>query len=119
MPSKKVFIVEDEPELIDYYVEALELGGHQVLDFARNGAEAVEKFARLTTRPDVIIMDHRMPIKDGLQATREILRIDPAAKVIFASADASIETEARSLGAVSFKKKPFTLDRLIGNIDKA
>jgi two-component system, chemotaxis family, chemotaxis protein CheY len=116
--AKKIFIVEDEFDLMEFYIDALETSGYEVVGYAANGAEAVEKFKKLEVRPDVIIMDHRMPLKSGVEATREILAIDPSARVIFASADKSVEPEARSLGISSFKTKPFSLERLINNIDK-
>ena len=116
--SVRVFIVDDETDLVEFYTEALELEGHTVIGVAANGAEAVEKFAAFPERPDVILMDHRMPVKSGIEATREILGIDPGARVIFASADGSVESEARALGVVTFKKKPFSLDRLVSNIEK-
>lgn len=114
----KIFIVEDETDLIEFYSEVIRMCGHEVMDTARNGAEAVEKFAAFAERPDLIIMDHRMPVMSGLDATREILSMAPGIKVIFASADSRIEDEARSLGIVSFKKKPFSLERLMANIEK-
>ena len=115
--AKKIFIVEDEIDLMELYIDALEISGHEIIGSAANGAEAVEKYSKLETRPDVIIMDHRMPLKSGIEATREILQIDPSAKVIFASADKSVESEARSLGIAAFKTKPFSLERLLRNID--
>ena len=72
-----------------------------------------------STKPDIILMDHRMPIKNGLEASKEILEMDGHPKIIFASADKSIREEALSLGILSFKDKPFTLQRLINNIKKA
>jgi len=117
--AKKIFIVEDEADLMEFYIAALEASGHTVVGWAANGAEAVDKFSKLAERPDVIIMDHRMPMKSGIEATREILEIDPGAKVIFASADKSVEREALSLGAAAFKTKPFDLDKLLRNIEKA
>ncbi len=57
-------------------------------------------------RPDIIIMDHRMPGMTGLEATREILKIAPQIKIIFASADASIEKEALKAGVYKFFHKP-------------
>ena len=116
--AKKIFIVEDEFDLMEFYVDALTTSGFEIVGYAANGAEAVEKFRKLEKRPDVIIMDHRMPVKSGIEATREILDIDPAAKIIFASADRSVEPEARSLGVASFKTKPFPLEKLIDNINK-
>jgi two-component system chemotaxis response regulator CheY len=64
-------------------------------------------------------MDHRMPLKNGIEATKEILEINHNAKIIFASADEEIEHKARKLGIASFKKKPFSNQRLVNNIHKA
>jgi two-component system, chemotaxis family, chemotaxis protein CheY len=116
--AKNIFIVEDEADLMEFYIDALEISGHVIVGNAGNGAEAVEKYSKLKTRPDVIIMDHRMPVKNGLEAAREILLFDPAAKIIFASADKSVEPEARALGIADFKTKPFSLEKLLRNIEK-
>jgi DNA-binding NarL/FixJ family response regulator len=77
----------------------------QVIGQARNGREAVKK-AR-TLRPDVILMDISMPVLNGLEATRQILAVNPAAKVIMLSAhsdDAYIE-RMTAVGARGFLEK--------------
>jgi two-component system chemotaxis response regulator CheY len=66
----------------------------------------------------VIIMDHRMPTKNGVEATREILAEKPRTKVIFVSADEAVEKEARETGAARFLKKPISLKDLIKNIEE-
>ncbi|KKL25379.1 hypothetical protein LCGC14_2405900, partial [marine sediment metagenome] len=48
-----------------------------------------------------------------------ILRINPKPKIIFTTADESVKEAALLLGAVSFKSKPFSNERLIQNIEKA
>lgn len=114
-----IFIVEDEPSLRSLYQIVLEFHGFEIIGEASNGEEAVQKFKSFDIKPDVIIMDHRMPVKDGLEATREILKIDPSAQIIIASADMDIEDKARSLGIASFKPKPFSNERLVRNVKKA
>jgi CheY-like chemotaxis protein len=112
----RVFVVEDEADLLGYYVDALTVAGYQVVGTAANGAEALERLAADLHPPDVIIMDHRMPVMNGLDATRVILGQDPTAKIIFASADEKVEQEARQLGVLAFQKKPFSLEWLIRSI---
>ena len=93
--------------------------GHKILAVAKNGEEAVQKYKNFPFKPDIIIMDHRMPIKNGIEATEEILEINNDANIIFASADKEARQKAELLGALSFKTKPFSNEKLLRNIDKA
>ena len=116
-----ILVVEDDNSLRLLYEKSLNFNGYNVLGAAKDGEEAVSMFLDFRTKPDIILMDHRMPIKNGIQATREILANSSDFKpiIIFVSADRSIKEEALSIGAHSFKDKPFTLDRLFNNIEKA
>lgn len=112
----RILIVDDELELIKLYRGILTKFGHSV-DSALNGKEAVKSYEKAYNtgeRFDCVIMDYRMPIKDGLEAMREILKLDKIGKIIFASADNSIEKEALKFGAKAFLKKPFGIDVLVG-----
>ena len=60
-----IFIVDDEPTLHELYGDILEIGGHEIVANAYDGDEAVEIFKRMSEPPEVVIMDHRMPGKDG------------------------------------------------------
>ena len=60
-----------------------------------------------------------MPIKNGIEATQEILQIDGNTKIIFTSADERIKEEALALGAYCFLDKPFDIEDLITCIKKA
>jgi len=115
----KIFIVEDDKSLRDLYERALNINGYHVMGSAKNGEEAVSMYKRFPIKPDIILMDHRMPIKNGLDASREILEMDGHSIIILASADKSVRKEALSMGILSFKDKPFTLQRLFDNIEKA
>ena len=111
-----VFIVEDDKSIQMLYRKILNLVGFQVVGIANNGEEAIEMFKNFNDRPDVIIMDHRMPVKNGIEATKEILLLDNTVKIIFASADKSVKEEAFAIGSEGFIDKPFTLDRLVKKI---
>jgi len=108
-----VFIVEDEPILQYLYESLLKSAGYLVISTAKNGEEAITKFRLFPNKPDFILMDYRMPIKNGLEAMEEILRVQPSSKIIFASADRSIKEKALSSGAVGFLEKPFDSADLI------
>ncbi|HEY0087522.1 MAG TPA: response regulator [Candidatus Lokiarchaeia archaeon] len=111
--------MEDDPSLRLMYEMMLNVSGFQVISTATNGEEAVTLYKSFSIKPDVILMDHRMPIKNGIEATKEILQIDNHSKIIFISADHTIKDVALAVGAISFKEKPFTMSSLIDNIKKA
>lgn len=112
-------IVDDELSILELYKLLFTSIGFKIVGMAKNGKEAVEMYKSFPNKPDVIIMDHRMPIMNGIEASKEILRFDKNAKIIFASADGTVQKEATSIGAISFKGKPFNTDRLIDNVKKA
>ncbi len=108
----RVVVVDDEDFIRELYKDVFEASGITVFG-ARDGDEALKLFKTMTHRPDAIIMDHRMPGKDGIQTTREIREIDPRVPIIFSSADESIREEALAAGAVSFWAKPFSVSLLV------
>ena len=111
----KILIVDDEWDLVILYKNILKKFKYFV-ESASNGEEAVKihkKAYENRKRFDCIIMDYRMPIKDGFEAVKEILNLDKKTKIIFASADDSIEQEVLKLGVKAFLKKPFATDVLI------
>ena len=99
--------------------DALAQGGHEVVGEASNGIEAVERYQAL--RPEVTTLDITMPEKDGLTALKEIVGLDPAARVIMCSAlcQESKVLESIKLGAKDFVVKPFQADRVLEAVAKA
>ena len=87
-------------------------GGFSVVGEAPNGRIAV-KMAR-AVRPDVILMDISMPMLNGLDATRQIMAANPAAKVIILSAHSDDEylKRASALGVSGFIEKQTFADLL-------
>jgi two-component system chemotaxis response regulator CheY len=114
-----IFIIDDEAILHRLYKDVFAIKGHQVVADAYDGEEAVEKYKKMSPRPDVIILDHRMPNKDGLQAMQDILGIDPNAKIVFISADANVREQAIRNGARSFGLKPVTIRHMLDLVEIA
>jgi two-component system chemotaxis response regulator CheY len=115
----RVLVVDDAAFMRKMVTDALSGGGHEIVGEAANGAEAVQRFQEL--RPDVMTLDITMPEKDGLTALREIIAVDPGAKVVMCSAlgQESKVLESIKLGAKDFVVKPFQADRVLSAIDKA
>jgi response regulator of citrate/malate metabolism len=113
-----VLIVEDDLSLQHLYELMLKTFGFKVLAKASNGKEAMDVFLSLENKPDVILMDHRMPVKNGLDTTIEILRCNSHSKIIIISADRSIKKKALSIGAVHFIEKPFSVEKLREEINR-
>ncbi|MFO7819588.1 MAG: response regulator, partial [Halanaerobacter sp.] len=82
--AKKVLIVDDAQFMRTMLAKLVEENGYEVVDQAVNGEEAVAKYKE--NSPDLVTMDITMPKMDGIEATREIIDIDPDANVIVCSA---------------------------------
>jgi two-component system chemotaxis response regulator CheY len=115
----RVLVVDDAAFMRKVLSDALATGGHEVVGEAANGIEAVSRFQEL--HPDVTTLDITMPEKDGLEALREILATDPAARVIMCSAlgQESKVLESIKTGAKDFVVKPFQADRILEAVGKA
>ena len=113
-----VLIVDDELFIVELYRDILQLRGYRIAGTAFDGEEAVRRYTSSNDKPDIIIMDHRMPVMNGVDATKEIMRLNPMQKVIFVSADVLVEKEAREAGATEFLPKPFRMDDLIEKMER-
>jgi two-component system chemotaxis response regulator CheY len=114
----KILIVEDDLSLQRLYEMMLTTFGFEVIGKASNGKDAVDMFLSMPFKPDIILMDHRMPLKNGIDASIEILKIKRHTKIIFTSADKSIASKALSVGATSFIEKPFAITTLHQEIER-
>ncbi|MFX1293409.1 MAG: response regulator [Promethearchaeota archaeon] len=113
-----IFIVDDTDSLRELYKRIFTRHGFNVIGTARNGVEAVELYKTFPKKPDIIIMDYHMPMKNGIEASREILRINSTSKIILVSSDTSVKELALSIGVTSFNVKPCKINLLINNLNK-
>jgi two-component system chemotaxis response regulator CheY len=115
----RVLVVDDAAFMRKMVSDALTGGGHEIVGEAANGLEAVQRFQEL--RPDIMTLDITMPEKDGLSALKEIIAVDPGAKVVMCSAlgQESKVLESIKLGAKDFVVKPFQVERVLSAVEKA
>jgi len=125
----RILVAEDEENISLTYKLFLEDRGHEVT-ITTNGKECLEKY-RVSipeterSRPripafDVVVLDYRMPIIDGLGVAREILKLKPDQRIIFASAytEETLADSVRQLKMfVELLQKPFEPDVLIEIIE--
>lgn len=115
----RVLVVDDAAFMRKMVTDALSKGGHEIVGEAGNGVEALAQYQEL--RPDVMTLDITMPEKDGLAALKDIIAVDPSAKVVMCSAlgQESKVLESIKLGAKDFVVKPFQPDRVMAAVEKA
>ena len=115
----KIFLIDDDRVIIEVYHNMLEIREHEVIGEAFDGESAVDIYNELPVKPDIVLMDHRMPFKCGIKAMRDIHEINPTQCVIFVTADFEAAKEALNKGAQSFIMKPFRMDDLFNSIEMA
>ncbi len=110
-------IVDDASFMRISIKKMLESHNYEVVAEASDGAEAIEKFKQFN--PDVVTMDITMPIMTGIDALKEIRKINKNAKVVMVSAmgQETLIKDAIINGASSFIVKPFQGDKLIEVLD--
>ncbi|GIF03840.1 response regulator [Actinoplanes siamensis] len=112
MTAPRVLIVDDQELIRAGFRLILTARGVDVAGEAGDGAEAVDAERRL--RPDVVLMDIRMPVMDGIEATRRILARDPKCRILMLTTfdlDRYVYS-ALALGASGFLLKDVTADHL-------
>ncbi len=118
MEALRTLIAEDESLTRTILRARLEKLGHQVVAEVENGIQAIE--AARNTRPDVIIMDIRMPEMDGIEAARKIMEETPCALLFLtAFSDKELVEQASEAGAVAYLMKPFRKEDLAPALEVA
>ena len=115
---KRVLIVDDAIFMRNMIRDIFSGGGFEVCGEASNGLEAVEKYRDL--QPDLTTMDLVMPVKSGIEATREIMKVDGKAVIVMCSAlgQESLVMEAIEAGASDFIVKPFKSEDVLSVVKK-
>lgn len=119
MTTKKILLVEDDPNLGLLLNDYLQLKGKFDVVLCKDGEEGFKAFSKEKDKFDLCILDVMMPKKDGFTLGKEIRRIDTKIPIIFATAKAMIEdkSEAFDLGCDDYITKPFRIEELLMRIN--
>jgi two-component system chemotaxis response regulator CheY len=117
--KKKVLIVDDAQftrNMLKNIIKKIE--EIEVIGEASNGVEAISLYKKLS--PDLVTMDLVMPEKGGIEATEEILKINPKALIVVVSAlgQEALVLEAAKKGAKDFIQKPFKTEQILEVMDR-
>ncbi|GAA0718414.1 LytTR family DNA-binding domain-containing protein [Dokdonella soli] len=114
----RVLVVDDEPLARERLAAMLaEIEGTEVVGMAGNGHEALGLVGRLA--PDLVLLDIRMPVMDGLEAARHLGELEAPPSVIFCTAFQDHALAAFDANAVDYLVKPVRDERLRAALDKA
>ena len=117
MPGKFVLLVDDDLAVQEALKDALEDEGHKVT-VAGNGIAALGHL-RSGMLPDVIVLDHMMPVMDGPTFVSEVHK-DPALQglaIVLLTADARADMKASAMGVNAYLRKPLKLEQLLDIIE--
>jgi len=114
----KTLIVDDEPLARERMATLLaDIEGIEIVGEAGNGRDALEAIGRFA--PDVILLDIRMPVMDGIEVARHLAALADAPAVVFCTAYGDHAVDAFEANAVDYLLKPVRAERLAAALAKA
>jgi AmiR/NasT family two-component response regulator len=115
-PRIRILVAEDEALIRMDLVEMLNEAGYEVVAEASDGAQAIE-LAQLH-KPDLAILDVKMPVLDGISAAEKIIAIAPVL-MLTAFSQRELVERARDAGVMAYVVKPFSIGDLVPAIEIA
>jgi AmiR/NasT family two-component response regulator len=112
--AHRILVAEDETLIRMDLVEMLQEAGYEVVAAASDGNEAVQLAEAL--KPDLSILDVKMPVLDGISAAEKIIPISPVL-MLTAFSQKDLVERARDAGAMAYVVKPFTINDLVPAIE--
>ena len=112
----RIVVAEDEALIRMDLIEMLQEAGYSVVAEATNGAEAIELVQE--HQPDLVILDVKMPVLDGISAAKKIISIAPVL-MLTAFSQRELVERARDAGVMAYVVKPFTIGDLVPAIEIA
>jgi DNA-binding NtrC family response regulator len=119
MTAPFIMLVDDEVPFVETMAKRLKKRNIETIT-AFNGDECLEKL-KTNQNLDVIILDVKMPGKDGLETLKDIKAFSPLIEVIMLTGHATVESgiKGMKLGAYDFLMKPCDIEELTGKVEEA
>lgn len=116
--AKNILVCDDAAFMRMMIKDILIKNGYNIIGEAENGRKAIDQYRNLS--PDLVLMDITMPEMNGIEALREIMRIDADAKIVMCSAmgQQAMVDETAQFGAKGFIMKPFHPEDVIETVKK-
>ena len=108
-----IMIADDSDAIRLVLQDIIEIGNHKLAAEAKDGQETTDMYK--SVNPDILLLDLAMPKKDGLEVVKEVISMQPDAKIILitASDNQKIINQCLEAGAVSNISKPFDFDKVL------
>ena len=113
----KILLVEDDSITRHLLKEMFYRKGFEITE-AADGEAALKIFKEMQEKPDVIILDFRLPKRNGLEISREILAINPLSKILIVSGDPKLNRKEITEKGIRFKRKPVEMNDLLREINR-
>jgi len=121
----KILVAEDEPEILRIYQLLFAEKGYQVIA-TRDGRECLEAYKselnKITDNDppfDLVLLDYRMPEKNGIEVAKQILRMRSDQKILMVTAyKDQFELKDKDLEKMNIMEKPFDIDELLSTISQ-
>jgi len=110
----RVIVVDDDRDTVEVFSQYLEMKGIQVVGKGYNGLEAFKLYKEL--RPDVAILDMKMPEYDGRYAINMIKKEDPKARIMVVTGYSEYKLEDLGVDAIFYK--PYNVDKVVDSLKK-
>jgi two-component system cell cycle response regulator CpdR len=115
----KILVAEDEPEVLQYYKLLLEELGYEVVA-TKNGQECLDAYKNIAGSRgfDLVILDHKIPRKTGMEVANEIAAISPSQKLLMVTAYAGVLDLTQKPESMIIMSKPFNPEELISTVKR-
>ena len=114
-----IMIVDDESTIQQLLSIILEDMGHDIVAQFMNGELALKEYREMEEKPDLVIIDHRMPIMPGTVLAERILEMASDQKILFLTADESVRDSVREMGVKHFLEKPADIESIRQSVEEA